>query len=68
MQNRQGLAASKVEKTLHTDDFGEHPQQATDQLAVRALIDAHAGCAERREQIPGAATLAAAAAQRNVRR
>ncbi len=68
MQNRQGLAFSKVEKALPTPDFGGHPAQVPDQLAVRALIDVHAGWAERREEILGAATLATAAAQSNVGR
>jgi hypothetical protein len=68
MQNRQGPTVSKVERVLHSRDFGERPQQATDQLAVRALIDLHAGCADRRDAILGAATLATAAAESNVGR
>lgn len=57
MQNRQGRAVSKIEKGLPTHDFGEHPQQVPDQLAVRALIDVHARSADRRAEILGAATL-----------
>jgi hypothetical protein len=52
MQNRQGLAISKVENVLHTDDFGGPTRQVTDRLAVRVLIDVRAGC--RTAWLPGA--------------